>query len=125
MRPDRGDAALLWDMLANAREVVGFTRGIDLESYLHDTMRRRAVERTVQIIGEAASKVSRAFRDSTPTVPWIPIIKQRHILVHEYGEIDHEKIHRVATIHVPKLIELLEPLMPAEPPNPCPEPEDH
>jgi uncharacterized protein with HEPN domain len=72
MRPERGDAALLWDMLANAREVVEFTRSIDFDTYIHDTMRRRAVERTVQIIGEAASKVSRAFRDSTPEVPWVP-----------------------------------------------------
>lgn len=122
MRPDLHDAALLWDMLANARLVQEFTAGISLDAYRSNVMRRRAVERSVQIIGEAASKVSRAFRDSTPDVPWVPIIKQRHILVHEYAVIDDEKIFRVATVHVPALLTLLAPLMPPQPPNPQTEP---
>lgn len=50
-----------------------------------------------------------------PEIPWRLIIAQRHVLAHDYGEIDHERIWRVATMHVPELIRLLEPLVPPAP----------
>ena len=40
---------------------------------------------------------------------------QRHVLAHEYGAIKHERIWAVATIHIPELIEKLEPLIPSTP----------
>ncbi len=86
-------------------------------------MLRAAVERTVQTIGEAASKVSRPFREAHPELPWSAIIAQRHILVHEYGVIHHDKIWRVAVVHIPALVTLLEPLIPPPPPDPLPEPQ--
>jgi uncharacterized protein with HEPN domain len=78
-------------------------------------MMRDAVERAVLVIGEAARKVSREFQEAHPEVPWRPIVAQRHILVHEYGEIDHAKIWRVATVHVPELVRVIEPLVPRPP----------
>lgn len=88
-------------------------------------MLRDAVNRVVQVIGEAAAKVSKQFRDSHPEIPWRPIIAQRHILVHEYGRIDDDKIWRVATVYVPQLIALVEPLLPPAPPDPVPEQDPH
>ena len=80
-------------------------------------MRQRAVERAVKIIGEAAQQVSDDFRRAHPEIPWRPIIAQRHVLAHEYGEILQERIWRVATLHVPALIAQLEPLIPPLPPD--------
>lgn len=124
MRPDRHDAALLLDMLQHARRAVDYTTGRTLEEYLATPMLRDAVERVVLITGEAASKLSRKFRDAHPEISWRPIIAQRHILVHEYGDIHHDKIWRVATTHVPDLIRLIEPLIPSPPRDPLPEPPD-
>ena len=121
MKPEERDAGLLWDMLRHSREVTSFVTGQNYETYLKDLLLRRAVERSVQIIGEAAARVSREFRENHPEVPWRPITAQRHILVHEYGEIHDDKIWRVATEYVPALIELLEPLLPPLPPDPEPE----
>jgi uncharacterized protein with HEPN domain len=45
---------------------------------------------------------------------------QRHVLAHDYGEIKHDRIWRVATVHVPELIEQLKPLVPAPPADPEP-----
>jgi uncharacterized protein with HEPN domain len=45
-------------------------------------------------------------------VPWRSIIAQRHALAHEYGEIDSARIWRVATVHIPQLVGLLEALVP-------------
>jgi uncharacterized protein with HEPN domain len=78
-------------------------------------MLRGAVERHLEIIGEAANKVSEAFRQAHPEIPWRQMIAQRHVLVHEYGEIKHERIWQVATVHLPGLIAGLEPLLPPEP----------
>jgi uncharacterized protein with HEPN domain len=71
------------------------------------------VERRVEIIGEAARRVSCAFRDAHPEIPWRSVIGQRHALAHDYGEIDDQRVWRVATIHIPDLIPLLEPLVPS------------
>ena len=122
MRPDEQDAALLWDMVRHAREVSEMVRGRTVQDYMSQRILRLAVERLVQIIGEAAYQVTPGFRDATPQIPWIPIIKQRHVLVHDYGEIEDDKIWRVATVHAPALIPLVEAILPAPPPDPFPEP---
>jgi len=107
MRPEERDAALLWDMLTYAREVTETAGAIDFESYMQDKTLRLATERRLEIIGEAARGVSRAFQDSHPEIPWRKIIAQRHVLAHEYGEIRQETIYRVVTEHIPQLIEHL------------------
>ena len=102
------DAARLWDMLTAAREVVSFVDGVTVEAYVADRMRQRAVERSVEIIGEAARGLSREFRDAHPDIEWRPIIAQRHILAHEYAAVLPSRLWRVATVHVPELIARLD-----------------
>ncbi len=111
MRPDGHNLALLCDMLDAARRVVRFTARGDLESYRQDEMLRSAVERQIEIIGEAARRVSDGFRAAHPEVPWRPIIAQRNILAHDYGEIEDELVWRMATVHLPALLKQLEALV--------------
>lgn len=111
------DAGYLWDMLEAARGVVGSLQDLPLEQYQADENLRLATERRIEIIGEAAGRVSQAVRDAHPEIPWRQIIAQRHILAHEYGEIDNELIWSVATTHIPKLIENLASLVPPTPPD--------
>ena len=80
-------------------------------------MLRSAVERQVEIIGEAARRISKPFQEAHPEVSWRPIQAQRHVLAHDYGEIRHDRLWRVTTDHVPELIALLTPLLPADPPE--------
>ncbi|MDP1796172.1 MAG: DUF86 domain-containing protein [Planctomycetaceae bacterium] len=115
MPPDRDNNASLWDMLTAAKAVVGFVQGRTLDEYVIDLMLRSAVERQIEIIGEAARRISKELQDAHPEIPWRPIQAQRHVLAHEYGEINHERIWRVATVHIPELIEQLEPLVPTPP----------
>jgi uncharacterized protein with HEPN domain len=115
MRPESGDAALLWDMLDAARAVSQFTSGRSYADYMADRMFRGAVERHVEIIGETAGRVSKALRDKHPEIPWHKIIVQRHVLVHEYGDIKHDLIWKVATVDIPQLIGDLEPMIPPPP----------
>jgi uncharacterized protein with HEPN domain len=115
MPSERPDAANLLDMLHYAQEVASLVSGQDFASYESDRKLQLAVERGVEIIGEAARGISREFQNRHPEIPWQPIIAQRHILAHEYGEVQADRIWRVATIHLPKLIPLLTPLIPSLP----------
>jgi uncharacterized protein with HEPN domain len=117
MPPESSDASFLWDMLDAARAVREFTSSPTYEDYVRDRMLRGAVERHVEIIGEAARKVSKAFQDGHPEIPWQRIIAQRHVLAHEYGEVEDQLIWNVATVHIVDLIDKLERLIPREPPQ--------
>jgi uncharacterized protein with HEPN domain len=112
MQPDVRDAGYLLDMLEHAKGVLRAVEDRTLEDYQSDDNVRLALERRIEIIGEAAGRISQAFRDAHPEIPWRKIVAQRNILAHEYGEIDDEIMWDVATISIPDLMRLLEPLVP-------------
>lgn len=76
-----------------------------------------AVERALEIIGEAARRVSETFKQAHPEIPWRSIIAQRNVLAHEYNEIEQELIWTVATVRIKELIANLEPLILLIPPE--------
>jgi uncharacterized protein with HEPN domain len=115
MRPDPGDMARLWDMLDAARAAMEFTSGRRFEEFLNERLLRNAVERSLEIIGEAARRVSPSFRDLHPEVPWRAIIALRNVLAHEYGEIKYERLWVVCEERLPVLVRQLE-AMGVEPP---------
>lgn len=104
------DKAYLWDMLDASRAIAEFIKGKRSKEYLTDRMLRGAVERHLEIIGEAAKRVSEAFQKTHSEIPWKPIIAQRNVLAHEYGEIRHDRVWTVCVEHIPKLICQLESL---------------
>ena len=107
MQPDQRDAAYLWDMLDAARTVEQLSSGLDFTQYSNDRRTQLAVERSLEIIGEAAGRVSALFRNAHPEIPWRQIIGQRNVLIHEYGEIKQERIWKTVRENIPQLIELL------------------
>lgn len=112
--PER-DAAYLWDMLAACREVQQFVASKRFHDLTTDRMLRLSIERELEIIGEAARRVSPEFQSEHPDIPWTRIIAQRNVISHEYGDIRLEWIWRVASERVPELIAVLEPLVPPAP----------
>ena len=112
MQPDGRDPAYLWDMLQAAREVEAMLEEHDLAAFLDNLILMRAVERSVEIIGEAARRVSEVYKAAHPEVPWRQIIGQRNIIAHEYGQIDHEVLYKTVDEYVPQLIILLTGLLP-------------
>lgn len=112
MQPEDRDAAYLWDMLQAAREVTAMVDDHDLAAVLADRILLRALERSIEIIGEAARCVSASYMEAHPEIAWRRIIGQRNILAHKYGQIDHALLYRTAIEDVPALIALLESLLP-------------
>ncbi len=115
MQPEQRDAALLLDMLNAVRHVVRFAENKTYEQLIDDLQFRLAVERLIEIIGEAARGVSPNFKLAHPEIQWKGIVAQRHVLAHEYDRIKHERIWEIVTVHVPTLIQQLEPLIPPLP----------
>jgi len=116
MRPDDADLGYVWDMLDAAREAISFVGDVDFESYRQNHMLMRAVERCVQIIGEAANKVTAEFRAEHPEIPWQKAAAQRHVLVHDYGEIDQALIWNLVRDQFPTLIVDLQTIVDQYPP---------
>lgn len=104
MQPNLRDMAYLWDMADAAQAIQGFVRGKTFRDYLSDRMLRGAVERHIEIIGEAARRVSEELKMAHPEVPWHSIVGQRNVLAHEYGDVRHEAIWGIAARRVAELI---------------------
>ena len=112
MQPEERDAAYLWDMLEAAKEVKDMTAGYSLEGFLANRILLRATERSIEIIGEAARRVSTNFTSTHTEIAWRQIIGQRNILAHEYGQIDYELLYKTVIEDIPTLIEQLKNLLP-------------
>ncbi|OQB37765.1 MAG: hypothetical protein BWY09_01525 [Candidatus Hydrogenedentes bacterium ADurb.Bin179] len=88
----RTDVLLLQDMLDAINEVLENTPG-DSEVYYGNKYLRSHLVRNIQIIGEAAARISDRTRESYPAVPWRLIIGMRHVIVHDYFEIDWQAVY--------------------------------
>ena len=108
------DDAYVLDMLLASRKVQRFTKGLAWEHFERDEIVQNAVMRQIQIIGEAARKVSPEYQESHPEVPWRDIIGMRNRLVHEYFRILPARVWHVVEKHIAELVQLLEPLVPPE-----------
>lgn len=111
MTPSERDAAYLWDMLTAANLIMEFIQGETYEHYLRDKKLQSAVERQLEIVGEAARYVSSEFRQKHSEIPWRSIVGLRNILVHEYGEVKIDRIWLVAMKNIPELITYLRTLI--------------
>lgn len=92
-----------------------YTAGLDYESFLKNRMARDAVVRNVQVLGEAANRVPKPFRDQHTTIEWMRIIRTRHILVHDYFGLDYEIMWRIITVHLPPLQQAINSILDSNP----------
>lgn len=117
------DAAHVSDMLGRARLAVAAARSMSPAQLAADDLPTLALERLVEIVGEAARRVSPSMKAMHPEIPWTKIVATRNIIAHDYGDVAYDVLWRIVTVHLPELIEQLEPLSPRLPPDPEPEPE--
>ena len=111
------DDALLLDMLLAARKVREFTAGRTADDFAADRILQSATQYELQIIGEAAGKISEQYQAEHPEIPWRKIIAFRHRLVHDYLRIELPKVWVIVEQHIPPLIAALEALVPPDSPS--------
>ena len=119
MRPEERNAAHLWDMLDAARSVREFAGGRTRDEFLSPDreaeMARLAIERKLEILGEAAGRVSEEFRNNHPEIPWKEIVGLRNVISHQYDKVDYMEVYTIVRERIPDLIALIEPLVPPVP----------
>ncbi|MDE2476862.1 MAG: DUF86 domain-containing protein [Alphaproteobacteria bacterium] len=111
------DAALLLDMLLAGRDALSFVERLTEAAFLASRLHQNAVIRSLEIIGEAAGKVSAETQAAHPEIPWREVTGMRHRLIHGYGEVGLDLVWMVVRDRIMPLIAALEPLVPAEGPR--------
>ena len=104
----KNDRVRLLHMRDAAREAVGFAAGRSRADLDTDRMLNLSLVRLIEVIGEAAGRVSADTQAKYPGIPWSDITGMRHRLVHGYDEINLDIVWEVVTVDLPALITQLE-----------------
>jgi uncharacterized protein with HEPN domain len=102
------DRGLLYDILISSRLVVQYIEGLTRDMFENDTKTQDAVIRRIEIIGEAAKRLTSAALVELPAIDWVAMRGMRDHIVHRYWEVDLEKVWSTARNDVPSLIRALE-----------------
>jgi len=116
MQPEFRDPAYLYDMVESGEKILRYAGNAGFSDFLDNEMLRDAIERNLEILGEAARRISEECKTKHPHIPWRKIIALRNVLVHEYDDINPEEIWEIITVHLPALLPLLKVLIPPLPP---------
>ena len=103
----REDVIRVRHMIEASETTQRFIAGRERRDLDQDQMLLFALVRAVEIIGEAASKVSPETREAVPMVPWQIIISMRNRLIHAYFDIDPDILWATVTQEIPELMPLL------------------
>lgn len=105
-------AALLWDAREASKRAVSITVGRDVDAYLENWMLQAAVERQLEILGEALKKLRVADPETSERIPDVhAIIATRNILVNAYARVDQKKVWAILTTDLPVILPVLERLL--------------
>lgn len=105
MQPE--DRVRIQHMIGAAESTARFLAGRQRQDLDQDEMLCFALTRAIEIIGEAASRVSHEAQDALPNVPWKEVTGMRNRLAHAYFDIDLDILWRTAREAVPDLLEKL------------------
>jgi uncharacterized protein with HEPN domain len=106
------DAIYLGHMKDMTRRAVDALKRKKRKDFDADDILRLGLTHLVQVIGEAARKVSPEFQEEHPEIPWRQIIGMRHRIVHDYMRVDEDILWEVVNNDLPKLLPLLEMVSP-------------
>lgn len=96
------DQRRLRDILKLAQEIQTFLP--ETEDVLNsDLMRKRAIERSLELIGELATKISEETKEEFPAIDWRDLMDFRIILAHNYQRVSVNAVWAAATSYLPVL----------------------
>ncbi len=82
------------------------------ERFIQSDLHQNAIFKVLEIIGEAASRISDVTREAHPEIPWPNVVGLRNRMVHAYCEVDLDVIWNIVTGDIPGLIAELERIAP-------------
>ena len=102
----KDDRLYLHHMLERCRRITRFI-GPGKERFLASEELQDAVIRNIEVIGEAAKRVSSESRGRLPQLDWKRICGMRDVLIHDYIGVDLEGVWNVASTRIPELESVL------------------
>ena len=105
MREAIKDRGRLEHMLSAIENVEEFTKDITLDDFVKSKVLFFAVVNNIEIVGEATYMLTKEYKQSHQSVPWLVIEKMRHVLVHGYYTISPEKVWETVQEDIPLLKE--------------------
>ena len=106
MRDD--DRVRLRHLMDAAREAMSFVVGKTRSDLDRERLLALALVREIEIVGEAASRLSSEATASLPSVPWPEVISMRNRLIHAYFDVDLDVVWATVTEDLPSLVETIE-----------------
>ena len=107
----RDDLIRIWHMLDAAKEALSFAKNKSRGDLDSDRMLVLSIVKSIEIMGEAASKVTQETREMYAELPWANIIAMRNRLIHVYFDIDLDRVWDTVTDELPPLIASLEKII--------------
>lgn len=98
-------------MLEAAQDAVNFARGRTREDLDRDRMLALAMIKSIEIIGEAASKITEDFKSAHGNIPWNDIVNMRHRLIHAYFDVNLDIVWKTVENDLPDLISTLKKII--------------
>ena len=77
----------------------------------NEEIRKLALERALELMGEAAKRIPRDLQPEWPDIPWKDMIDLRNVLSHEYEVLSLHKLENVAIVDVPPIIEAIQKIL--------------
>lgn len=104
MRETLRDPSRLRHMIDSINNVFLYMEGKSESDLVSNSMLFFAVVKNIEIVGEAAYKLTLEFKDTHPATPWRQIVAMRHILVHGYYQVSASEIYNVYKTDLPGLL---------------------
>jgi uncharacterized protein with HEPN domain len=105
------DAVRICHMIEAAESITEFVAGRQRSELDTDRMLLFAVVRAIEILGEAASKVSDEERAASSAIPWKAIVGMRNRLIHAYFDVNADLVWESATVEIPAILPQLRSLV--------------
>ena len=105
MRERARDKGRLEDIIEYSNNVTNFISDHTFETFVADKRTYYSVMKNVEVVGEAAYMLSKAFKKAHPETPWKIVQGMRHVLVHDYAGIDSKELFNTAVNGIPELRE--------------------
>lgn len=109
---DRDVRVFLWDIAQAGEDIVAFTAGLDVETFLENRLVHAAVERKFEIIGEAMSQLAKRDPILVERIPdYRRAISFRNLLIHGYATVDMYRVWHTVQGDLPVLRAAIEALL--------------